>query len=325
MSPEFQQAVQLESIFLPNARARRDALYGQHGDQARFVHYTSAEAAVNIIKTKRIWMRNTTCMSDYSEVKHGFDLLNNFFSKTENTAEFSNALDSCSKNIAQEAITLFNKWWGEIKSNTFIASISEHDDMEDYHGRLSMWRAFGGSSARVAIVFKIPWVTDATEVLNVRFNPIAYLKEEEVLNEIKTVIENVRNNLEFLRGIERQIILNHVFNMLVSGVTCLKHEGFREEREWRVIYAPRMWPSKVMEKDSEIIGGIPQIIYKLPLDGSVAKELQDLDISKIFDRLIIGPTQFPLAQQEVFVDALNKAGIADADKRVFTSGIPIRI
>jgi hypothetical protein len=38
---------------------------------------------------------------------------------------------------------------------TFITSIFEHDDSDDLHGRLSMWRALGMSTARVAIVFKV--------------------------------------------------------------------------------------------------------------------------------------------------------------------------
>ena len=35
--------------------------------------------------------------------------------------------------------------------------------------------------------------------------------------------------------------------MLVAGVTCLKHEGFHEEREWRVLYAPNRTASPLME------------------------------------------------------------------------------
>jgi len=38
------------------------------------VHYTSAEAALSIIGDKRVWIRNTTCMSDFREVEHRFDI-----------------------------------------------------------------------------------------------------------------------------------------------------------------------------------------------------------------------------------------------------------
>ncbi len=50
----------LESIFMPVARAQRDKFYdvdpttSVSSDSARFVHYTSAEAALNIITSKRL-------------------------------------------------------------------------------------------------------------------------------------------------------------------------------------------------------------------------------------------------------------------------------
>ncbi len=324
MSPEqYELAIRLESIFVPNARARRDQLYNKR-DRARFVHYTSAEAALNIFKTKRIWMRNTTCMSDYREVSHGYDLLRTFFSDKTNADNFFSALDLCSPNIGQEAISLFDQWWSDIQINSYIASISEHDDKEDMHGRLSMWRAYGGNSARVAIVFSVPWYSGASAALNIMFSPVAYLNKDDIYNEINSVINNVKSNREFLSSVDRSTLLSQVFNMLVAGVTCLKHEGFREELEWRLLYAPKRWPSLLMGQTTEIIGGIPQIVYKMPLDASVSDTLAELDISRLFDRLIIGPSQFPMAQYDAFVDALKKANVADAENRVFISGIPIR-
>jgi len=51
---------------------------------------------------------------------------------------------------------------------------------------------------------------------------------------------------------------------------------------------------------------------------------RDLDMYRMFDRFIIGPSPYPWAMYEAFTAALAKAGIQDAEKRVFTSGIPIR-
>jgi hypothetical protein len=73
---QFQLGVRLEGIFMPYARRQRDGLYDSGAKPAaRFVHYTSAEAALKIIESKRVWMRNTTCMADYREVQHGFEML----------------------------------------------------------------------------------------------------------------------------------------------------------------------------------------------------------------------------------------------------------
>ncbi len=324
MTPEqFDLAIRLDSIFSPNARKRRNELY-QKKDRARFVHYTPADAALNIIKTKRLWMRNAMCMSDYREVNHGYDLFRGFFSDKNNADKFINALDRCAPNVASEAINLFDQWWGNIQTSTYIASISEHDDDEDLHGRLSMWRAYGGSSARVAIVLNVPWYTGAGEKLNISFSPVEYPAAGAVHATINAVIDNVLENHEFLSTVDRNILLGTVFNMLLAGVTCLKHEGFREEREWRVLYSPKLRPSTFVKPSTETIGGVPQVLYKLPLDAVVSDSLADLDFAQIFDRLIIGPSPYPFAQYEAFVAALESAGVPNAAERVFVSGIPIR-
>jgi hypothetical protein len=153
--------MRLESIFMPHTTRQRQKLYANNKNHARFVHYTSAEAALSIIAGKRVWMRNTTCMADYREVQHGFEILSAFFSDEPKRKAFTEALDMCVSGAASEAIALFDQWWTEgpssVRLNTYITSISEQDDKEDLHGRLSMWRGFGGNNGRVAIVFKIPW------------------------------------------------------------------------------------------------------------------------------------------------------------------------
>jgi hypothetical protein len=115
-----------------------------------------------------------------------------------------------------------------------------------------------------------------------------------------------------------------VFVMLLVGVTCLKHEGFQEEREWRLIYSPKRMPSTLVESSTETVGGIPQIVYKFPIDGTVSEALGQLDLSRIFDRVIIGPSPYPWVMYEAFVEALVKAGVTDATARVVISNIPIR-
>lgn len=329
---EFELRMKLESIFMPQARRQRDETYGRHtrpGQQVetahlRFVHYTSAEAALNIIKTKRIWMRNAMCMADYREVQYGFDIFNQFFGNSAKRSEFVAALDDSVQGAASEAIDAFNQHWKDIRFNTYITSVSEHDQREDLHGRLSMWRGFGGSSARIAMVFHIPWFSGVSEVLKILFSPVTYLTGEQVHARLDEVVGNVAENREFLKQCGRQTVVDWVFTMLVAGVTCLKHEGFREECEWRAIYSPNRRPSPLMESSTEIVSGVPQPIYKLPLDATGSPALAHLDFSRIFDRLIIGPSQYSLPMTAAFAEALTKTGVEDALKRVWISGIPIR-
>jgi hypothetical protein len=334
LTPEqIQFFMRLEGIFMPHARKQRDELYAKHygpgqpppDAYVRFVHYTSAEAALSIIKTKRIWMRNSTCMSDYREVQHGFDILRSFFSNEANKRQFVTALDQCATGVATEAINLFDQWWDTTRFDTYITSIAEHDAKEDLNGRLSMWRAFGGQTARVAIVLKVPWHTGGAAALQLLFSPVAYMMEEEAHAVIRDVIHNIDTNRDFLRGVDRQVIVNFVFNTLLAGVTCLKHDGFKEEREWRAIYSPKRLASPLMESSTVVIGGVPQLVYKVPLDESVSPVLAGLEMSRVFDRLIIGPSPYPVAMYQAFVEALSGINVPDPGRRVFISGIPIRL
>ena len=313
---------------MPHAKRRRDQVILPAPAQfAKFVHYTSAESALKIINTKRLWMRNAVCMADFREVQHGFSILQRFFSEPSNSQAFNGAFDKAWPGAAGEAINLFNKHWTSrlIQLNTFIASVSEHDERENQHGRLSMWRAFGGNTARVAIVFAVPPISEGADAMLLRFSPVAYLSDAETNALIPEVIANVSHNIDVLIAIPRQEMVNWIFSMLLWCVTCIKHEGFKEEREWRVVHCPRLFtPSPLIESSTEIVAGTPQVVFKLPLDKRVNPILADLDFSTLFDRLIIGPSPYPTAMLEAYLAALLSAGVEQAQNKIFVSNIPIR-
>lgn len=322
------QGERLAKIFMPYASKQQLDYFKKTPDQqsAQLVHYTTAEAALNIIRSKRFWMRNTVCMADYREVQHGFSIFKSFFDDAKKRKKFTDALDTCSVGVAVEGIDLFNNAWNNtVQMETYITSLSEHQESENVHGRLSMWRAFGTSPARVALVLNIPSDSLASLALGIQFSPVAYLSEKAVHNVVDGVITSIYADCAYLRGLDRRILVQMVFRMLLFGVVCLKHEGFHEEREWRAIYQPRIQSSQLMKPATKVIaGGVPQIIYEIPMDVKVSAELADLDFVKMFNHLIVGPTPYVWPMYEAFVNALTDAGIADATKRLVPSGIPIR-
>lgn len=320
------EGVRIMRITMPYALQQIQAVYESSPDQThgRFVHYTTAEAALSIIRTKRIWLRNTNCMSDYREVQHGFDIFNRYFSDVARRKAFVDAFDSCLPGAADDAFTAFGNWWQDLRLNTYIACVSEHQESEDMHGRLSMWRAFGGTGTRVGIVLRFPYISGSAQSLALNFSPVAYLAESGAHGIIDQVVRNVQANRDCLRTLKRETLVQLVFQIFTSGIVCLKHEGFVEEREWRAIYTPKRWFSPIIESSTEVVAGVPQIIYKVPLDGAASPLIADLDFTRVFDRLIVGPTPYPWPIYGAFVDALRATGVTDAEKRVFVSNIPIR-
>ena len=150
-------------------------------------------------------------------------------------------------------MNLFNQWWAHIRFNTYIS-------------------CQGGARVRV------PYYADGTEQLNLMFSPVAYMNQDQVHAAINTVIENIKAAANFLRTLDREFVIAQVFNMLLAGVTCVKHEGFEEEREWRAIYTPKRAASPLITSSTEVIGGVPQIIFQIPLDKSVSPALAELDL-----------------------------------------------
>jgi hypothetical protein len=331
MSDKLEIGSRLESIFRPFALQQKKEFAGKQRDPAlaSFVHYTSAEAALKILETKRIWMRNVTVMPDFTEVTRGFNLISQVLFRDADGAgwkDLSKALDDCASGAAAEALQLFIGWWSDIQLRTYITSISEHDESEDRHGRLSMWRAFG-ETVRVAIVVKFPFALLEGDVFNVVVSPVAYLTKEEVEAQFRTVVQKVCENRDFLKSLGREKVVGRIYDMLVTEVACLKHEGFKEEREWRLIYAPNRWPSPLIESSIEMIKGIPQVVYKIPLDStapSAPDALSNLDLARILDHVIIGPASYPSSMIDAFTTVLQKAGVSDLGKRIVLSEIPIR-
>lgn len=328
-----EELLKLEEIFLPKFYNKKRQYYlsdtGLIKNDALFVHYTSVKAALSIIREKRIWMRNAMHMSDYLEVQHGFDIMARLVSnENDRWIKFRNVIEEAFPEIVERAIKIYNDNFHGINHGTYVLSVSEHDMKENKYGRLSMWRAFGGQSERVAIVFKIPALSAGSQALQIFFNPVSYTDKDEEYVEIEEVIENIKNNRSFLERVNPDIIAAQVFSMILVNVVCMKHEGFREEREWRSVYFPKCFASEVssrlIESNVEDVAGVPQVVYKIPLDSAFDSVLADLDFFKLFDGLIIGPSKYPYAMYEAFCQELEKIGVVDAALKVRSSDIPIR-
>lgn len=315
---------QLEGIFMPEAARRRAEMRARNG---RFVHYTSAEAAHAIISGRSMWMRNTSCMNDFSEIHHGHALLRRCLMQESAGLALQAALNECVQGSANMAIQQYDHWWNDMQVATYIACLSEHDDREDAYGRLSMWRAYGGKgSASVALVLRVPLENGRAVPLGVVFTPVAYMEAAEVCAQMRTITANIQNNATYLAGLSPELVWRTVFAMLRMATVSLKHAGFMEEKEWRVACWPNMSrpvPDPIT-CSPKAIGGLPQKVYSIPFRGRADGGVDGLDIASVIDRVIIGPTQYPLPMIAVFQDALRDAGVTNPEQRVFASNIPLR-
>lgn len=301
----------LASIFQPRLLER--ILSGLKRERPiRFVHYTNAQAAMNIIEQQKIWMRKSSCMNDYMEVQHGLDCLHSAYRKSQ----FRVLLEELFEGLSKEIEDLFNGWTPALLSDTYLTCLSEHMDHEDKYGRLSMWRAYCNSTG-VALVFNGTQVLDPVsddDIDGVYAIPVDYYDGEKFETQFSATAERIKENIESLRVHGYETVKNCVFQMLKFMALSTKHPGFEEEKEWRVIYCPQLEGSPEVKKVTKAVNGDPQPICEIPLKN----------IAVLLDRVIIGPSEYASATKEAFVDLLTKAGIPDADKKVIVSNIPLR-
>lgn len=287
----------------------------------RFVHYTSADTAMRIFQTGEVWMRKSSCLNDFMEIQHGFECLNAAYKNQHD--KFALTFERIFPGFVGKLEGMFNGWLPHFRSDTYIACISEHDSNEDEIGRLSMWRAYGGVSG-VAIVMKgAPFLTPS-DALKAYTSPVGYFDSTTFEHEFSVFLEGIQLNASIVQGLGEEAVLALVFGALRAAILCTKHVGFREEREWRIIYSPAYQKSDRIISDVQSIRGTPQPICRIPLKDFPDEGLVGIEIPKLVDRVIIGPTQYPQAIREAFITLLSNAGMTDAPNRVFVSDIPLR-
>jgi hypothetical protein len=293
-----------------------------NGKKQRFVHYTSADAAMSMIRNKEVWMRKASMMNDFSEVEYGIQLITNSYRETPQGLK--KALDYAFKGLSFDVELFFNGWISSIRAHTYITSLSEHDESEDSIGRLSMWRAYGGAASVAFVINPSIFVSNSTS-LGVFSSPVAYLDQQGMRSLMNTLSKNIFDNIDYARSFGRDGLKDILFHVLHFAAVSTKHLGFQEEREWRVIFNPEIYRETRVEKDIVSIKGMPQTIFKIPLQDDPQNDIINLEIPKLIDRFIIGPTNHPTELQETFVELLSNVGLEDAQSKVIVSEIPLRV
>lgn len=261
-------------------------------------------------------------MNDYAEIEYGFGCLNKAL-KEEPGDALKAALDSIHPGLSAESIDRFNAWLPGIRRDTFITCVSEHLDREDQHGRLSMWRAYGGRDGIALVLNGAPMFSES-QALAAYSSPVAYLDEEGVAKHMTELAENVQANAARLGSIDRAHVLGSMFEVFRAAVLCTKHPGFSEEREWRIYANPVIQSSPHLVQDVAVVRGTPQVVLKLPLNDFPDEGLTGLDLPQLLDRIIIGPCEFPEVSYRAFWQLLKDNGVEEPNSKIFVSGIPLR-
>lgn len=278
----------------------------------RFAYYTSAATAAEILRREELWLRLPAVMNDFSETEHGLNLLARSLQAGAGL-RVATALNAAFPSLGDELVDhVVGPDPRRIFADTFIACVSEHLPSEDQYGRLSMWRAYGGVSG-VALVFSVDvFATDQSSgIYSSAVEYADYGRFDRLIGEMAGRLEQ---GLSYVRTMGRESAKAWAFEAAQLAALNVKHPAFDEEREWRLFRTPEYPLEQSLRREVVTIDGVPQPILKFHLPGLVNH----------IERVIIGPSEFPLAVGSAIIQCLAEKGISNPGERVIPSGVPLR-
>ncbi|VVE56523.1 hypothetical protein PCA20602_05106 [Pandoraea capi] len=288
-------------------------------------HYTSIDTLHQIIKNEELWFSNPLFMNDVQELRFGM--------VEGQKAFFQHAgLRLACKTPAryQMLCHAFEHYFSEFEQahafDTYIMCLSEHDST-DQDGRLSMWRGYGANGNGAALVFNTGNLT-VKEGSPLILSRVIYATTGQRLAWIDGKLDGLAQSIE-----RENFATKHLYAAAYTFLERLKifslftkHKGFEEEREWRVAYMRDRDGANAFDPLlSYVIGsqGLqPKLKFKVaPLPGATG---DDLHLSKLVDRIILGPTVSSDMSRMVIRRMLEHCGKPELTERVVASTTPYR-
>lgn len=320
-----QDDMRFRAIFMPRATAK--LLKVATDPTIRFVHYTTADSFKQMLASGSIWMRNARGMNDLSEVTNGHFRIRAALYSDGRIDRLRAALDAIHPGLtpSDEILGLVDGHARSMLQDTYITCVSEHDPREDLIGRLSMWRAYSQGSVGVGVVLNTEAFKSDTDVLGVYSSPVSYLTDAEIAADIEQIIKNIDGARQWLATQDPRSIVRWGFSMFLFGMTCLKHLGFAEEREWRIIHNSTLHISTEVKPEIVTLNGIPQRIYKIPLKDYPDRGFVGASPDRLIERVIIGPSNYAAIVRQALIDCMAQAGVRSPENRIINSDIPLRV
>lgn len=294
----------------------------QSGSSMLLGHYTSLESAHSILCSKTIWLSNPLFMNDIQELRLGINMSTEYI-----LSNIFECFDTSTARIVERCyVKNLQSFQDEQMIDIYVLCFCEHNQ-DDYDGVLSMWRGYGGYGGGVALVINTSFVRDGAD-LPIYIQKVQYISNEERQCHLKHIIDNWCQHVKQLLVPEDMLYIPvfYLFYIVLLNALTSKHYGFKEEREWRLLYIKAYDESALLTKylsyHVDKHGIQPKL--KLPIGPLPDDDISQWSIPTIVDRIIIGPSiSSPLAQettkrllQPIYGEALND--------KVYASGIPFR-
>jgi len=309
-----------------------EPLYSDIKPEAQFfnalpllAHYTTIQTIERIIQSKQMWFSNPLYMNDIDEVRFGLI-------EGESAITSSQALsDACGspdrKKLFMDAYGHYSRHYIEDHlADTYVLCFSRHEPT-DNDGLLSMWRGYGGNGNGAAIVIDTAKL-NALPTSSLILAHVEYATTQTRRDWLAALVTQFSGILAAQNLPDEQIHIaaSALLNRVKLAALFSKHKGFDEEKEWRVVYMRERDQYKVFDPMLSYMTSARGIEKKLKfkITHQPGATSEDLSLSKVVDRIILGPTISSPNAAAAFKRMLAEHGEPDLIARVFASTIPFR-
>lgn len=309
------------SLFLP-LYARFDHRESLKKAKFKLAHYTSLEVMKSIICDQEVWLSNPLFMNDWEEMRFGIQAGMDIFFSAE-AVDAAAGSPTRADILKNEVRRLHERLDDSGAFDIYVLCLSEHDP-DNTDGRLSMWRAYGKQGAGAAIVFD-PTKAPQDDGHPLVIGKVTYASRETRRQEITALIANWCGLVQQAapNDDELKIAAQFIFDLLKSYALTTKHDGFSEEREWRVIYIPERDPGRAYKDALSYIIGQRGVEPKLKLKAETAIGDSGIQFLDLIDSIILGPSISSGLSQLGIERMFEIHGISPKPKLV-ASTIPLR-
>lgn len=288
-------------------------------------HYTSSEVIEKILVSEEIWLSNPLYMNDVEEVVFGFrnagqiirdsQIIRDAFKTQERLDIFQHYYDYYVNQFEQEGLL-----------DTYVFCLSEHRQ-GDQNGLLSMWRGYGSNGRGAAIVFDTAALTPQVGT-TMTIAKVYYLTSQdrrdwlsEKADQFATIVDSMN-----LPDDKIYIAAHSLYDRVKLFSLFTKHEGFREENEWRVVYLSGRGSDEGLPIEKGYLNTSEGVQPKLKLRiQPFGDNSEDINRSyKIINSIILGPSAQSTLSAPSFQRMLDIIGKPELKDRVVASSIPYR-
>ena len=309
-------------------------------------HYTSVAALKGILQTNELWATSTRHMNDSSEleliwplvksqiIEYLHDEMCSFVRARPNVAVRQSEIDGANGFAAtdgQMLTSLMNQYFlgGEggksDRQPPFVVSFATHsgDSSDDEYcrrnGMLSQWRAYGGCDG-VAIVFDTKGPVGFLEKEGMEFEywPFTFLDAVYYNGErISDLFSSLAGALEKFsrywvaeeRDSALSVLNDTLADELSSAAARLKHRGFREERECRIVVGviPESSREEFIAMGGQPTKSFKNICYRKGMCESIPyiRLFDKLDANLPIKRVIVGPSRNQRAVEQTVLELVE--------------------